>query len=482
MVAGPRGVDDFGHQRIHVVGHHGGLAQRRQGFASAPTVVALQAETEVGFFQRPWQLRLHRAEFHGVGTRLEGRQDARLQADFAAQAVERGAHGSRVVGEVVVDLDATHFATQLHAAAHVLEGRQRGAGGVCRHAHMLSGTDGRQRVHLVVLAQQRPFHAAQLQAAAQHVKSLRLAARTQAAGLFSLGAEALHLAPAAARQHAGQGLVARVDEQAAARWHGAHKVVELRLDAGQVGEYVGVVVFEVVEDHSARPVVDKLAALVEQRGVVLVGFDDEARTLAEPRRNAEVEGHAANQKARLVLWTGAGLVEDPRQHGRGRGLAMRAGHGQHMTAEKHVFGQPLRAAGVGRAGVEDRLHQRVAARHHIADDEHVGRKRELVRVKALDQFDAQGVQLLTHRRIDTGIAASDLVAGLARERRQAAHESAADAEDVKVHAIHSRSRLHGDHAAIRGVARTQARNASRAAATVAAMSSAVCAALTKPAS
>ena len=59
-------------------------------------------------------------------------------------------------------------------------------------------------------------------------------------------------------------------------------------------------------------------------------------------------------------------------------------------------------------------------------------------------------------------------AGLARQRGQAAHEGAADAEDVDVHG--------GNCAA------GNQRQASRAAAMVAAMSDSVCAALTKPAS
>jgi hypothetical protein len=62
-----------------------------------------------------------------------------------------------------------------------------------------------------------------------------------------------------------------------------------------------------------------------------------------------------------------------------------AGHRQHVAPGQHVLGQPLRAAGVGRARVEDGLHQRVAARDDVADDEHVGRQRQLVGAEALDQ-------------------------------------------------------------------------------------------------
>ena len=102
-------------------------------------------------------------------------------------------------------------------------------------------------------------------------------------------------------QHALQRLVAGVDDQPAARRHGAHQVMELALDRRQVVEDVGVVELEVVEDRGARPVVDELAALVEEGGVVLVGLDHERRgRVAEARRDAEVERHAADQEARAL--------------------------------------------------------------------------------------------------------------------------------------------------------------------------------------
>ena len=104
-----------------------------------------------------------------------------------------------------------------------------------------------------------------------------------------------------------------------------------------------------------------------------------------------------------------------------------------MAALQHVFGQPLRAAGVGHAGVQDGFHQREAARHHIADDEDVGLQRQLVGAVAFDGFDAQGAQLVAHRRVDAAVAAGDAVAGFAGQGGQAAHESAADAQDMYVH-------------------------------------------------
>ena len=78
-------------------------------------------------------------------------------------------------------------------------------------------------------------------------------------------------------------LDAAVGDDQAVAGHGAHQMVELGFDRRQVGKDVGVVVFEVVEDRRARPVVDELAALVEEGGVVLVGLDDEVPTLPEAR-------------------------------------------------------------------------------------------------------------------------------------------------------------------------------------------------------
>ena len=50
----------------------------------------------------------------------------RFDADLAPQAVDGRGDGRRVMREIVVHRDATHFAAQLHAAFHALEFGERG--------------------------------------------------------------------------------------------------------------------------------------------------------------------------------------------------------------------------------------------------------------------------------------------------------------------------------------------------------------------
>ena len=66
--------------------------------------------------------------------------------------------------------------------------------------------------------------------------------------------------------------------------------MELAFDCFEVREDIAVVEFDVGNDEAPRTIVDELRALVEERGVVLVGLDDERGTAPEPRRDAEVPG------------------------------------------------------------------------------------------------------------------------------------------------------------------------------------------------
>ena len=163
---------------------------------------------------------------------------------------------------------------------------------------------------------------------------------------------------------------------------------------------------------------------------------------AESGRNPKIQRHPANQKAGVA----PGAFQNPGQHGGGGGFAVGAGYGQHMAALQNVFGQPLRAAGVGQPLLHDGLHQRKlglaagqpGAADHVAHHEHVGRGaqlRELVGGKTFDQVDAQGPQLIAHGRVNARVTTRYRVARFARQRCHAAHEGAANAQNVNMHAL-----------------------------------------------
>ena len=243
-----------------------------------------------------------------------------------------------------------------------------------------------------------------------------------------------------------------VDDHAATGGNGANQVVELALDGFQVFKDVGVIELEVVEQRRAGTVVHEFAALVEEGGVVFVGFDDEQGARrergagAQPGRDTEIQRHPAHQKTRLQ----ASGLQNPAQHGRGGGFAVGACHRQHMTRlcgrMQHMLGQPLRTAGVGRTRLQNRLHQgklgltlrRARPRHHVADHEQVGLQGHLVLAKAFDQVDAQGAQLVAHGRVDPCVAACDPMTRFACQGGHAAHEGAANPQNMNVHGLDSR--------------------------------------------
>ncbi len=417
------------------------------------------AERQVSSFQAPRQLGRHGAQFHGVAARLEDGEDAltffACGIELAAQAVDRGVDGRRVVGEVVVDRDITacrlNGAPHFHAAFDVLEARQCFGGSFRRNAHMLGGGDGSQRIELVVHTADGPLHPGYRLAGFKHFEVIGFAVGGEALDIGWAAAKEYPLTPAAFAQHALQAGFLRIDHNPALRRHGADEMVKLPFDGGQVIKDVGMVKLKVVQDCRARAVMHELAALVEEGGVVFVGLDHKGVAFAQARRNTKVERHAADQKARLQ----ASAFKNPGQHrGRGR-LAVCAGDGQHMARAgrmvrrvvQHMARQPLRATGVGKPAVQYGFHERVfgaavgqmRTRDDIANHKHIRLKRHLVGAIAFDQLDAEGAQLVAHGRVDAGVATRHLVAGLARQCSQAAHEGAANPQYMYVHECYFRS-------------------------------------------
>ncbi|MNX70088.1 hypothetical protein D3C86_1013280 [compost metagenome] len=368
-----------------------------------------------------------RAKLHGVGTRLDDR-DQRCIADAFAQAIQRGGDGGRVVSEVVINGDATDFRDFFHPALHAFEGAQRGDAHGRHHSDVACGSQRRQGVGDVVLASHVPLDYA-LGDAFEHHFELRAIFTEQFDLPLTASTGGLHRRPATHLDNAQQGrLSGRMNHQSFAR-DGPHQVMELPLDGRQVREDVRVIEFEVVQDRRARTVVHELGAFVEERAVVFVGFNDEKRRIAQARRHREVLRHAADQETR----SHARVLQHPGQHAAGGGLAVRTGNRQHPAALQHVISQPLRAGNVGQAFVQYILHSRVAPGHGVADHYQIRGRIELRRVVALGQFNALGFQLSAHRRIDVGIGARHVMAQLFGQNRHRTHESAADTKNMNVH-------------------------------------------------
>ncbi len=83
--------------------------------------------------------------------------------------------------------------------------------------------------------------------------------------------------------------------------------------------------------------------------------------------------------------------------------------------------------------IEHVFDHRVAARQGIAHDDSFGIGSQMRRLVPRLEANAEGLQLIAHRRIDVGITAIHLVPELTRKRGDAAHEGAADSQDVKFH-------------------------------------------------
>jgi len=205
--------------------------------------------------------------------------------------------------------------------------------------------------------------------------------------------------------------------------------VELTLDCRQIRIDVGVVIFDVVDHQRARPVMQKLRALVEERRVVLVGLDHEGIAAAEPGRYAQIRRHATDQ----VSGVAPGLAQDPCHEAARGGLAMRTRHRDDMPGSQHLAREPFRPGTVGDTAVEQLFDHRDASGHHVADDHHIRRRLQLARRVALGHRDSERRQLIAHRGIYVPVAAGDTMARLARNSGHARHEGSADAEDMDVH-------------------------------------------------
>src|ERR1035438_5167899 len=112
---------------------------------------------------------------------------------------------------------------------------------------------------------------------------------------------------------------------------------------------------------------------------------------------------------------------------------MGSGYPKPPFAARDILGKPLGARRIAQVAVENSLQKRIPPGNSVPHDEQIRIEGQLLDSIALDQLDALGRQLAAHGRIDTGVAARHPVASLPRHQGDAAHEGAANAEDVDMH-------------------------------------------------
>jgi hypothetical protein len=199
---------------------------------------------------------------------------------------------------------------------------------------------------------------------------------------------------------------------------------KLPLDGRQIRKNIRMIEFQIIQNHTARAIVQELGALIEERRVVFVGFDNEKRRLAEPCAHPEIAGHATDQEAGCHTR----LVQNPGQHRTGGGFAMRAGDAQHELVAKNFLAQPLRTGTVTEKAGKQLVDDRHIPAHDIADNDFGILRQRGIHVRLHGNTSLR--QLITHRRVDGMIAAGHVVAHAFGQLCERSHECACNAQNM----------------------------------------------------
>ena len=208
--------------------------------------------------------------------------------------------------------------------------------------------------------------------------------------------------------------------------HQIHQPPELQLDGGEVGVNIGVIEFERGDDQIVGAVVQKLRALVEKRGIVLVALDDELLAAAQSIALAEVFRHAADQE----IGPAPRHLKDPSQQGSGGGFAVRAGHHQRIVSRQEKLLDRFGKRAIGNLVVEDELEFGIAARDGVADDHQVRPRREIRFGEPVFPANAQFFEQRGGGRVDARVRAAHAIAAFGQHPRQRRHGRAANADQV----------------------------------------------------
>ncbi len=200
------------------------------------------------------------------------------------------------------------------------------------------------------------------------------------------------------------------------------------LEVVQRTEDVGVVELQIVENELLRLVVEELGTFVEEGGVVLVAFGDEAVALAFVATRPQILGNASDQKTRIASC----FTEHPCEQSRRRGLAVSACNDKGGVALNEMFLEQCCHRDIAQPLCKRGLHFRVAPRKRIADHHKIRSRIKIHRRVTLVHRESVFSEQSAHRRIDVRVRAGDTVSAFLQQHGQRSHRCSADAREMKV--------------------------------------------------
>src|SRR5262249_27171506 len=118
-------------------------------------------------------------------------------------------------------------------------------------------------------------------------------------------------------------------------------------------------------DGSFGLVMDELAALVEEGGVVFIALDDDPFAFCKACALGKISRDAADEKTGVQ----AIMLKDPGEQRGGRGFAVRAADDDRTFATDEKFAQQFRQRTIRQFVIEDLLGFGIATRDSVADDD-----------------------------------------------------------------------------------------------------------------
>lgn len=359
----------------------------------------------------------------GVGTRLEDGPEPPAREPHP-QRPQRFPNRRGMMAKIIDHTDPPAFPAKGHPPFHPLEaGKGRLNLGVGQAAMSGTGRHG-QSVADVEFTDQ-----GNLESGASDLEFTGLGPQMDPRGpnvIRFAEPESLHRTVPDVQERRHAGIVAIGQQQAVPRDE-VEEAPESELDIRERTEDVGMVHLQVVQQGDFGEVVDELAAFVEERGVILVAFQDEPRRVGEPRALTQVGRDTADEERGIQ----SGALEHPGEQRRGGGLAVGAGDDQRAFPAQKAFLEQLRQGAITQLVLQHEFCLRIPARNRVADHHQIRAMGEVGFRITRARNDPAGRQEGGHGRInDVLVGTGHGIAAFAQGDGNAGHGRAADANEM----------------------------------------------------